>query len=353
MLGNKLYQKEIEFYLDYTKNLLPELDGKSVIITGAAGLIGSYLIDVLMAYNTSCNGNITVIAVDFDKDAIENRFGVYKNNSYFKAFLNDINEGVEFLPKNCNYVIHAASNTSPIDYANDPVGTILTNVIATRHLLEYSKQNEVTNFLFCSSVEAYGRNNGDIDDFDENYSGFVDCNTVRAAYPSGKRAAESMCNAYNSQYSVDFTIARIGRIYGPTVRGGDSKALTQFIFNAVNNEDIVLKSTGTQMFSYGYVGDCVSALLYILLRGQNGQAYNVADDNSKAMLKEFANICANIAGTGCSFVQQDETEQKGYSKITKATMNVEKLKNLGWQAKYNLHDGLNSTITILKQLKEN
>lgn len=345
------YKKEVEFYAGYLTKLLDRLDGKTVLVTGAAGLIGSYAIDVFMAYNALKNKKISVIAVDFDEVCANERFSEYYKDDCFKFFKDDVNVSTRFLPTKCDYIIHAASNTSPIDYANDPVGTIATNVIATHNLLEYAKNAKIEKFLFCSSVEAYGRNNGDVDDFDESYSGYVDCNTVRAGYPSAKRAAEAMCNAYASQYGVRFSTARIGRIYGPTIKLGDAKAPTQFISNAVNGEDIVLKSAGTQMFSYGYVGDCVSAMIYILLEGEDGHAYNIADDNSKVMLKEFAQKCANIAGTKCCFVEQDATEQKGYSKITKATMNIDKLKALGWKAKKDLSAGLEITISILKYLK--
>ncbi|MBQ9782571.1 MAG: NAD-dependent epimerase/dehydratase family protein [Clostridia bacterium] len=351
MLNCPSYKQEIEFYTDYLKQLLIELRSKTVLITGASGLIGSYLIDVLMEYNKSVKEKISVVAVDFDEKTSMERFSLYLNEDCFSYFNRDINGDTEYISKKLDYVVHAASNTSPIDYANDPVGTICTNVIATQKLLELARKNLVKNFLFCSSVEAYGQNNGDVDDFDESYSGYVDCNTVRAGYPSGKRAAESMCNAYGSQYGVYFTIARIGRIYGPTIKEGDSKAPTQFIMNAVKGEDIVLKSAGTQTFSYGYVGDCASALIYLLVRGENGQAYNVADDKSKTMLKLFAQKCADLAGTQCRFVQQDEVEKRGYSKITKATMNVDKLKRLGWEAKKDLDAGLKSTISVLKCIR--
>lgn len=351
MIRNKLYLKELSEYVEEL-TFMDKLDNKTILITGAAGLIGTYLVDVIMSYNQHNNGKINVIALDYNKDLLMDRFSIYENFiSTINGDVNDVNLIDNLLGYNIDYIIHAASNTSPVDYAKDPVGTIVTNVVGTHNLLEFSVKNNIKRFLFCSSVEMYGANNGDIDDFEEEYSGYVNCNTVRASYPSGKRAAESMCCAYKNQYGLDYTIARIGRIYGYTVIKGDTKAPTQFIMNAVNNEDIVLKSDGMQHYSYCYVGDCVTALLTILINGMSGEAYNVADPYSKVHLRDFANIAAKAVGAKCSFKLPDEVERAGYSKICKATMNVSKLISIGWKPIMSIEQGIFNTIEYLKEGK--
>lgn len=351
--SNKEYIKELNYYVNNELELLRCFDNKKIVVTGASGLIGTYLIDMLMLYNSTYDGKVYIVAVDCDLEETELRFNNYYNSPYFTCFVNDINEGVDYLPKDCDYIVHAASNTSPVDYANNPVGTILTNVIGTRNLLEYVKDVKGCKFLFCSSVEVYGQNKGDIDEFDELYSGYVDCNTVRASYPSGKRAAESMCNAYKEQYDIKFCTARIGRIFGPSIKLGDSKAPSQFIFNAINGENILLKSDGMQLFSFGYVADCVTGLIYLLLKGENGEAYNIAGEDYTIRLRDFANAVASIVNVKCSFKQQNDIEKSGYSKVVKATMNISKIKKLGWETKTKLNDALTSTISILKnEIKE-
>ncbi len=345
------YKTELQEYVCENKALFENFKNKSFLITGAAGLIGSYLIDLIITANRLLDTNIVVWGIDKDKELLNQRFPDDLSSNINKLCL-DID--FDTIPvEYADYIIHAASNTSPTDYATKPISTIRTNVIGTDRLLSQFADKKCSRFMFCSSVEAYGSNNGDVDEFYEDYSGYVNCNTLRAGYPSAKRASEALCNAYAQEFDgFDFVISRIGRIYGPTVISGDSKAPTQFIMNAVCGEDIVLKSEGTQEFSYGYVGDCAIGMLTILARGENGNAYNIADPASRILLRDFAQSCAEGGGCKLSFRLPNATEAAGYSKITKAVMNTDKLTALGWKAKYNVSEGVKRTINYLKDLNK-
>ena len=314
---NCAYQEELLMYVQETA-ALDELKNTKVLITGAAGLIGTYIVDLIMKKNLVENSNIQVLCMDIQETEMRKRFSEYIGRSEFSYFIHNV---VEPIPEDfpaVDYIIHAASNTSPVDYATYPVETIATNSVGTYFLLEYAKRVRAKRFLFCSSVEIYGQNRGDVERYTESYSGYIDCNTVRAAYPAGKRASEAMCASYKKQFGVDYVIARIGRFYGPTVIMGDSKAPTQFIMNALRGEDIVLKSDGTQMFSWGYVGDCATGILHMMVYGESGEVYNIADSNSEVMLRDFAGTAAACAGTQLMFVEQTAVEVAGYSKVTKA-----------------------------------
>ena len=341
------YKKELEIYLSEFSDVFKKLSDSTVLITGAAGLIGNYIVDLLMA-----KGDIKVVAIDRHEERMNARFGDYKEN--FVSVIGDVNDAVfcdkVFCENKPDYVIHAASNTSPLDYANKPVDTICTNIIATHNLLECVRKYNLKRFMFCSSVEAYGTGSDDVEFFDELYSGYVDCNTVRAGYPSGKRASEAMCNAYMSEYGVDFVNARIGRIYGATVIPEDTKAPTQFIGNAVRNEDIVLKSPGTQVFSFGYVGDCATGMLKMLTHGEKGSVYNVADCEGGIMLRDFASAAAAAGGKEVVFDLSTDLAKAGYSKVTRAVLSVEKLEKLGWKSLYNHIEGAKRTVKYLKEL---
>lgn len=345
--NNTAYQSEL---LEYVKEneVLSALSNQSVLITGAAGLIGTYLVDLIMKKNQVDGANIRVLCVDTNRQEVQARFQEYFDCQEFSYYIHDV---VQPLPEDfpiVDYIIHAASNTSPVDYATYPVETIATNSVGTYFLLEYAKRIHAKRFLFCSSVEIYGQNRGDVERFTEDYSGYINCNTVRAAYPAGKRASEAMCAAYHKQYGIDYVIARIGRFYGPTVIMGDTKAPTQFIMNAIKGENIVLKSDGTQQFSWGYVGDCAIGLLYMLVFGASTEAYNIADPCSEVMLREFAGTAAACANTKLVFVEQSAVESVGYSKVTKALLDVSKLESLGWKAKYNTIVGIEKTVHYLQ-----
>lgn len=349
MLSYSEYRGELDSYVSLHEEIFKHaLKGKSFVISGAAGLIGSYIVDLLMVANERYQSGIEVWAWDKNAPLSEKRFGAWKTASLHAEVYN---VNTDELPEvRADYVIHAASNTSPLDYGAKPVDTIKTNTFGTDKMIELSLRCKAR-FLFCSSVEMYGLNQGDTDEFREDYSGYVNANTVRAGYPTAKRLSEALCNAYRSENpDWEFLIARIGRIYGPTVIPGDAKAPSQFISNAVRGEDIVLKSAGTQQFSYGYVGDCAMAMLFILLRGEAGEAYNIADPASAVSLRAFAESAAHSVGRKVVAGEFSAAERAGYSKVTKATMCMDKLLSLGWTAAYNLEEGVARTVRCLRAL---
>lgn len=346
MLFVRGYKNELETYVENFEDTFKTLNRNSILITGAAGLIGSYIIDLIITANQKFNLNIKVIAVDLNRELLDTRFPDEFSATVQKVYT-DVNK-IRLDLTDVDYVIHAASNTSPTDYATKPIATMQTNIMATDALLDEAVKKSVKRFLFCSSVEAYGLNNGDTDMFCEDYSGYVNCNTLRAGYPSAKRAAEALCNAYSAEYNLDFVIARIGRIYGPTIISGDAKAPSQFINNAVLSQNIIMKSDGKQDFSFGYVGDCATALLMLLIKGVKGEAYNVAGPDSRMYLRTFAEYAAKAGGTEVIFTPPTEIEKQGYSKVTKATMCMEKLLALGWKEYTTPENGIYKTVQYLK-----
>ncbi|MBQ8007619.1 MAG: NAD-dependent epimerase/dehydratase family protein, partial [Lachnospiraceae bacterium] len=249
-----------------------------------------------------------------------------------------------------DYILHLASNTHPMQYSTDPIGTITTNIIGLQNLLDFAVDHNATRFAFASSNEIYGENRGDVEFFDESYCGYINSNTMRAGYPESKRCGEALCQAYISQKGLDIVIPRLTRTYGPTMLMSDTKAISQFIKKGVAGEDIVLKSAGTQYYSYQYVADSVSGLLTILLDGNCGEAYNIAEESSDIMLKDLAAIIAGVNGRDVVFEIPDAVEAAGYSTATKARLDGSKLMALGWKPKYDMRSGLERTISILKEL---
>lgn len=351
---NKLYLEDIEKVSKDKSLNFDFLKNKKILITGASGLICSFLIDVLMYRNNNYNDNIKIYMLCRNEEKLINRFSHYDiekvsndNKSNLIYIIQNVCDRFDFDVK-FDYIIHGASNTHPKQYSTDPVGTITTNVIGLNNLLNYSITHKPERILMMSSVEIYGENKGDIEKFDEKYLGYIDCNTVRAGYPESKRIGESLCQAYISQHQLDIVICRLSRVYGPTLLKDDSKALSQFIRNAINNEDIVLKSEGNQFYSYTYMVDAVSAVLKVLFDGKVGESYNVGDEKSNIKLKDLAKILADINGKKVVFELPDEIERKGYSTATKALLDSKKINQLGWTPYYDIKEGLQRTIEIMK-----
>ena len=255
------------------------LEGRRFLITGATGLIGSFLTEALARLNATAGANIGIYAAGRSEAGMRRRFGALADAACFHYVPYDATKPVslDFEP---DFVVHAATSAHPMAYATDPVGTMQANLIGVMNLLEALRAQGHGRLIMLSTGEVYGENADLPDGFGEADHGWIDPMLPRACYPEGKRAAETLCASYAAQYGVDALVARLCHVYGPTFTSSNSRADAQFIRKALAGEDIVMKSTGSQVRSFCYVADAVNALLTLLARGEKGQAYNVANRRS-------------------------------------------------------------------------
>lgn len=351
LLSNNVYISDIEKAADCGINW-NKLKDSSIVISGATGLIGSFLIDTVMYKNSHGGLNCTVYALGRSVSKAEKRFSEYLENDCFKFVQCDICKPETIaVDGDVDYVFHAASNTHPVAYASDPIGTITVNVIGLQSLLEFARLHNVKRFLFASSNEIYGENRGDCEKFDEDYCGYINSNTLRAGYPESKRVSEALCQAYIKQYGMDIVIPRLTRSFGATMLGTDTKAVSQFIKNGVHREDIILKSKGNQFYSFTYVPDAVTGVLYCLTEAVCGESYNISTELCDITLKDLAELIADYAGTKVIFDIPNETEAMGFSKVTKAILDSTKLQAIGWKSCFDIKTGIAHTIEIIRAVE--
>lgn len=333
-----LYQEDIHNILNTIDT--DELSGKTFLVTGATGMVGVMLIDVLMQLP-----HTKVIAVGRSKAKAQNRLGEYYDNSNFNFIEQDVQ--VPFSEDlKVDYIIPLASNTHPMAYSQYPIETMLINMEGARNALDLAASSNAT-VIYPSSVEIYG-NSEEGHFFVENSNGKLNLANSRACYTESKRSCEALCQSYKSERNVKIKIVRLCRIFGPTMLMSDTKASSQFIIKAINNEDIVLKSEGNQYFSYIYVADAVAAILYVLLKGQDGEAYNISNLDTNVHLKDFANQCASYNNKKVLFDLPSEAEKNGFSIASTAILVNHKLLSLGFVPSYNLREGIRRTLEILK-----
>lgn len=312
-----------------------KLNNSVIMISGGTGFIGSFMIDVFRYRNKHMNDNIKVISLSRhggeDDDTVRN-------------LSCDISKGIDCDEK-ADYVIHLASNTHPKQYAEDPVGTITTNILGCNNLLKYAVEKCCKRFLLASSVEIYGQ--GEEKPMNEAYSGYIDCNNARAGYNEAKRTCEALCRSYEKQHGVESVTVRLARVFGADKKN-DTKAMSQFMDKAVAGEDIILKSKGNQRFSYIYVADAVGGIIKILTEGVSGEAYNLSDEDEGMTLGGYAEYMAKLAGRSVIYETEDN---EAVSKATYALLDCKKIKDLGWTPQYTVSEGLKKTFEIKKQLK--
>lgn len=319
-----------------------QLKGKSILMTGCTGMICSAVVDLLLTLNRFRKFDLHVILAGRSFDSIKNRFYEFKSGRDYQFLQYDATKQDNITIK-VDYIIHGASNASPKMYLQEPVETMLSNIIGLNVLLKCVSANKESRLLYISSSEVYGQKKNDQPYFETDY-GFVDILNQRACYPSSKRAAETLCVAYGTEYSADVVIARPGHIYGPTITVRDDRASAQFTRMAKQGSNIVLKSSGSQLRSYCYTADCASALLAILLKGESGNAYNISNAASVVTIRDLAQALADVAGTKLTIEEATSSEKKGYNMMSNSSLNAAKLESLGWHAIYSLQEGIRRTL---------
>lgn len=327
-----------------------KLAGCRILVTGATGLIGSAIVDTLMYLKRH---KAVIFKLDIlvrNTERAKEQFLPYVSDDAFRMIEGDLTRYF-LLEQEYDYIIHGAGNNHPVAFAKEPVETMKTALTGTMSLLDsLVRQEKKGKFLLLSTGEVYGKNaEKGADGSLETDIGVVDPMAFRSCYPEAKRAAETLCVSYASEYDIKMNVARLSYIYGATFQESSTKADVQFLQKAISGEDIVMKSAGAQMRSYCYLADAVRGIMCILLNGTDGEVYNVANAESNVTIREFAETLAGIVGVKVIFENPGDAEQKGYSKLGKELLDPSKLKTLGYSSKVGLKDALKRILKIREE----
>lgn len=340
--------------IDETIALLPDLNvlaDKRVMVTGCTGLICSAVIDVLIRWNDTHSEKIRILAAGRNEKKVKARFSPYTTEDWFAFLPYDASSTENGLILSCDYIIHGASNASPNKIVKEPVETMLSNVLGVKYLLDYAKGNGTKRVLYISTSEVYGRkehnNPSKIDEY-----GWIDLLNSRNSYSIGKCAAETMCASYADEYGVESVIIRPGHIYGPTAVESDNRVSSAWAYDVARGKDIVMKSDGSQIRSYCYCLDSASAILTVLLKGENVHAYNISNPDSIINIRRMAEILAKSAGVQLKMELPTEEERKGFNPMSNSSLDSTELLALGWRGLFDAERGFSHTVAILRELNQ-
>lgn len=326
-------------------SVLRELNGKSVMVTGATGLLGTQIAKTLLCYNRLFGTGIRVVVCGRNESKINDIYG----NLPVERIIADVRSPIHTeLP--VDYIIHCASATSSKFFVTNPVDTIQIAIDGTRNLLELALEKHVSGFLYTSSLEVYGI--PPKKDVSETDYGQIDFLNVRSSYSESKRMAECICKAYEAQYRVPVKIVRLTQTIGSGIEYRDSRVFAQFAKSVIEKKDIVLNTPGRTVRSYCDITDAVKGIFTVLLKGKAGDAYNIANMNTVISIADMAKmVCATNqdAGIKVVFNVPENIDSFGYNPEMQINLNSEKLQELGWKAEVGLEDMFNKLIVSLRE----
>lgn len=305
----------------------------TVFITGATGLLGSQAVWALLYLNRICGSGIKIVAMARSKDKVKKIFGDLSEGSDLTIYYGDINDPISY-PGEVDYIIHGASATSSKYFVSHPAETIRTALDGTRHILEFAKQKNITSMVYLSSLEVYGTPHADQIMLGETDYGYLDPMQARSSYSEGKRMAECLCAAYAAEHKVPVKAARLSQTFGAGVDYHDGRVFAEFARCVVEGKDIILHTAGNTVRSYCYTKDAVRAIFYILLRGENQEAYNVTNMDTAVSIKEMAEMACALDPKQTIRVKVEIPEDVsvfGYNPEMVIRLDASKLQKLGWK----------------------
>ena len=326
------------------------LQGTKILITGATGLLGKSIINEILKYNDRFSQTpIEVIAVIRNKDKAFRCFGT--NNQHISYIEGDI-KTVDFSKTTADYIIHAASQTASKSFINEPINTIEVAIEGTRHILDYAKTIKVKKFIYLSTMEVYGTPQSD-KKIKETHGTDLDTMSIRACYPESKRMCENLCVSYSAEFGIPFNILRLTQTFGPGVEYNDGRVFADFARCVIEKRDIILKTKGETKRSYLYTEDAVCAILTVMLNGESGQAYNVANEETYCSIYEMAQLVAKeVANESVRVkIKPEKTATFGYAPTLHMNLDTTKLKSLGWEPTIGLKEMYKKMIEYMKENK--
>lgn len=319
-------------------------DKKTVFITGANSMLGTYMAYLFLYLNEHLAVDVKTVVLSRSLDKTHDLFREFLDRDYFDIVHQDISSPIEYTGS-ADYIYHFAGNASPHFIKTDPVGILRSNLIGTFNVLDFAVAKNSSCVLFASTREVYGAVDGK-EKLDESSFGYIDPMDDRSCYPESKRAAETILKSYCLQCGVPTVSVRIAHSYGPGMKTeGDGRVLSDFIGDALNGRDIVLRSSGDAVRAFCYITDSIIGLIYASLFGKCGEAYNLSNESEPISIREVAGlICSLFPERDINVRFECGGDHSGYCNYRRVGLDTGKLESLGFRPSVRLSDGILRTV---------
>lgn len=304
-----------------------KLSGKTVLITGATGLIGRTLVYGLNRANKIHGLNMRVLALVRNRARAEERFKAILADDMLTFVVGSV-ENMPVIFESVDYIVHGASQTASREFVNHPVETLQTTLNGTMNLLQLGKEKDIKGFVYLSSMEVYGYPEKG-HKVKEDEIGRFEPQNMRNSYPIGKIVSENLCCSYAKEYGIPAMSIRLTQTFGAGVNYNDTRVFAYFARCVKEKTNIVLKTKGETERCYLYTTDAATAILTVLLNGKAGEIYNAADESTYCSIAEMAEQVAKSAGIEVVYDIQD-TAANGFPDTLYMDLDTSKLQKLGW-----------------------
>jgi nucleoside-diphosphate-sugar epimerase len=322
------------------------LEGSTVLLTGSTGLVGGYIVEALAARTRIGGGRpIRLLLPVRSVEEAAQRFAAL--DTRYLRFVDYRFDRPLAIDEDAEFVIHAASAALPTQFAADPVGSYLPNVIGTHHLLAWSVEHRVSRFAFISSGAVHGLVTTPGPSYGEGDFGPLDPLEDYACYAESKRMGETECLSWFRQFGLETVIARLGHTYGPGLRRSDTRSFAEFVFAVVDGHDIVLRSDGDARRPFCYLTDAVTGVLTVLLDGVAGGAYFVLNDEAVLSIRALAEMIIRLSPRPGLAVRRDpQTGPDNHLSTARDPVmpTAERLRSLRWRAVVPPEEGFARTV---------
>ncbi len=319
------------------------LEGKSVLITGATGMLSFYIVR-FFAFLNEMGIHVNIYALVRNQIKAHDKYEDIENKEYFRYIVGDVCDEIK-IKENIDYIFHMAGNASPSAIRSNPVDIIRTNTIGTINVSEFARKNKGCKVFFASTREVYGKTDSQAD-IKEGDMGITDCLEDRACYPESKRMAENILKSYSRQYGIKYVIGRIAHVYGPEMNiVDDGRIMSDLISDVAYKRSIKLKSDGMMERAFCYLSDAVAAIILVTMKTEN-EVFNIANESEPVKIRELATMLTKLYNERSREVIFDIPKQrdKAYSKAGRIKLNLSKIKGLGFKPLISLEEGIKRTV---------